>query len=466
MSETPTRRRHQHSKRRGASLSLPRFELRQLAALSVFPASLCVAHLSAGANNPQASLWLTAWMALVLTLAVSLRSTFSKVLTRPALLALSVLFGVSVLVAVWTLIGVETRPNAVLGDMDLPRTLSIDRSATLIEILKLAGLGAAFLIGCIQGQTVRRALITAHALVFATTIYALIGFVIYFTGGQVRSGPRLTAGFLSANSTATLLGTILVIAVGLLIHHAIRSGSKPHRRNGPLFGGLAACVAVLGTALVMTTSRTGLTATAITLMVLAIWAALSNRRRIRFSRSGWTTIASLAGLAALAAGTILWERSDTLGEDGVTRAVIFASHWQAFLASPVFGYGLGSFVTVNNVVMDPDNYASLWAIRAAHNVYIQWLEEAGLLGALPMFACIAACIGLSLADARRTAQGQAAVLGLIVSSLVVLIHGLTDYALQVPSIAAAWAFILGLQFAFSRAAMIAPKTPSHRRSRS
>ena len=31
---------------------------------------------------------------------------------------------------------------------------------------------------------------------------------------------------------------------------------------------------------------------------------------------------------------------------------------------------------------------------------------------------------------------------------VVLAHGLTDYALQTPSIAAFWALLLGLQFAF------------------
>jgi alpha-beta hydrolase superfamily lysophospholipase len=39
----------------------------------------------------------------------------------------------------------------------------------------------------------------------------------------------------------------------------------------------------------------------------------------------------------------------------------------------------------------------------------------------------------------------------VASGVVVLLHGATDYALQVPSIAAFWAFLLGMQFAFTQA---------------
>jgi hypothetical protein len=47
-------------------------------------------------------------------------------------------------------------------------------------------------------------------------------------------------------------------------------------------------------------------------------------------------------------------------------------------------------------------------------------------------------------------QGKGLQRGLACASLVVLVHGITDYALQVPSIAGFWAFLLGIGFAFGQ----------------
>jgi O-antigen ligase len=131
--------------------------------------------------------------------------------------------------------------------------------------------------------------------------------------------------------------------------------------------------------------------------------------------------------------------------------VIFSVHWNAFLQSPLFGHGLGSFSAINAQQMTPENFGALRTIGATHNVYIQWLEEAGVLGALPMFALIALII--ATATRRSSLQDTGATLqrGLIAANLVLLIHGTTDYAIQVPSIAAFWAYLLGLQFAYGKA---------------
>ena len=101
--------------------------------------------------------------------------------------------------------------------------------------------------------------------------------------------------------------------------------------------------------------------------------------------------------------------------------------------------------------MTSETAAALWSIRATHNLYLQWLQEAGLVGAIPMFALVTAIIGIAgLRSGSGSGRGRTLQHGLICANGVVLIHGLTDYAVQVPSIAAFWAFLLGLQFAFGQ----------------
>ena len=75
------------------------------------------------------------------------------------------------------------------------------------------------------------------------------------------------------------------------------------------------------------------------------------------------------------------ERFDLAQHDLDIRRQIIAPHWRAFLSSPWFGYGLGSFTTVNQMLMTEAGLRELHNVRAVHNLYVQWLEEAGIVGA-------------------------------------------------------------------------------------
>src|SRR3569832_1901825 len=66
---------------------------------------------------------------------------------------------------------------------------------------------------------------------------------------------------------------------------------------------------------------------------------------------------------------------------------MFAVYWRAFQESPLMGYGLGTFDIVNKLNLSYSTFGEDWSQRAAHNVYLQWLLEAGLIGAIPMFSC-------------------------------------------------------------------------------
>jgi O-antigen ligase len=330
-----------------------------------------------------------------------------------------------------------------------PGALTIDRSGTIMEIAKLLGLASAFALGALHGVRRDRAEATVRAIVWVGGGYAAVALTTFVSGVQIAQGGRLTGGFLSANSAATVFGVLTVLGAALLLRDWRRAEGRGLTARLTRTAVPIACVALTVVCLLLTASRMGMVASLCALTVLMAWT---------FARQPSGRGANLAiggllggiGLVLLFGGNdLIWSRLGEAQGGLGDRSVLFATHWNAFLASPVFGWGLGSFDAVNLHLMTAETAPELWTIRATHNVYLQWLEEAGVVGAVLMFATVAWIIGSSLTRVGAS-QGQGLLIGLICLNLVVLIHGLVDFALQVPSIAAFWSFLLGLQFAFAR----------------
>jgi hypothetical protein len=76
---------------------------------------------------------------------------------------------------------------------------------------------------------------------------------------------------------------------------------------------------------------------------------------------------------------------------------------------------------------------------------LQWFEETGLIGAVPMFAATGWALFLIVRGAVRRHSNRSKLIlrGLFAASVVVLVHGWSDFALQVPAIAALWTLLLG-----------------------
>jgi O-antigen ligase len=419
--------------------------------LGVFPALLFAAHLFFGANHVVAAQWLTLILALGLIVALARRDNRRDIASVAPLWPLAGLFGLTLVVAAWTLTPWPQNYAApIWAEVGLPAAITVNRSATLLEISKLLGLACAFAVGCVQGARAGRGRATFDAILALGSAYAVIALLSFLSGAQVMDTGRLSGGFLSANSGATVFGLLTVLALANLIR---RWRKATHSSVVIKLGALAvplAYVLLFVTCLLLTASRMGVAATAIAAGALLLWDMIENQGRRLSILIGGGVIALVGVVLLLRGNDLLWARFDALDRDILVRGTIFKAHWAAFLDAPLFGYGLGTFNDVNSLIMTPETYKDLWLIRAAHNVYIQWLEEAGVLGAAPMFLLIATIIALS---AWRVAQGhvsQTVQRGLVASSLVILIHGTTDYALQTPSIAAFWAFLLGLQFAFGQ----------------
>lgn len=419
--------------------------------LLTLPVIFCLAHLMFGANQPAAALWFTAILGLALIVALGSPLRLGLFDLAPAWPLVALLFAV-IGVALWSLTPFTPggpHPLYVWAGTDV-RTASIDRGATAVEIAKLLGLAAAFGVGALQGVSRGRGQATLEGIVWAGGVYAAISLVTFLAGAQVaQGGGRLSGGFLSFNSGATVLGVLVVLSLAVFLRawkrtDGLSSSKRLIKTAVPL-----SCLSLCTVCLILTASRMGLVATAIALVVFLLWETASSPNGRVPIWIGTVLLLAVGGVLTFSGNDLIWTRVGGIDADVDVRGQIFSAHWQAFLTSPLFGYGLGTFDAINTQIMTGETVGNLWSIRATHNVYLQWLEEAGIVGAVPMFLLVGLALVLSVGRAIG-GKGKGLQRGLVCASLVVLVHGLTDYALQVPSIAGFWAFLLGLGFAFGQ----------------
>jgi O-antigen ligase len=330
---------------------------------------------------------------------------------------------------------------------------AIDRSAVVVGLVKLAGLACCVLVGFLLGSEDRRAHLLNKYIIFSGGIYAVWALVahiitptrVYGVFETMHAG-RLTASLLSANSAGTLLGAVFAMSVTDLIARSRNANVGVVGMAWHLTFPALNC-ALLGLALLLTNSRGAFAATLFAVALAVFWARLDRDWLQNKPQRAFTTLVFiLLAIVLVTASDIVLDRYTTAFQDWVAqRNVIYTAHWQAFLAAPWLGYGLGSFDELNKLLMNADNYSQLWNIRAAHSVFLQWLEEGGLLGAIPMFLAVASAIFLMVRGVawRRSAKNKALLRGVVAASAVIIIHGWSDFGLQVPAIADLWGLLLG-----------------------
>lgn len=409
-----------------------------------------LAHLAYGALRIEASLIAVGASALLLLgcLAVpSLRRDLLRVrgLTLPA-----ALFGLTLAMGLLSLTPFAPGgPHPTWAYLGLgPGSATLDRSATILELVKLLGLGCLFLVGVTSGASDGRTKTTINLLLILAVLFGLWAFISFATGVQFQTQKgRLEATLMSPNTAGTFFAALTVIGLGPLMRNL--RGVSPGRALQAATGYWIALL-VLAVCLLATASRgaaLGAGAGILGLVLMLIFAG-----RVTWGRVSLITLGAL--LAAVGAlylfGENLINRFTEVEESAIGRAELFAMHWRAFMASPMSGYGLGSFDTIHRILLDTTSVEGLWRIRATHNVYLQWLEEAGLMGALPMFGALAAVMLISLLRGARRSRMTYVLFALIAANLVFLVHGMSDFALQTPSMALMWSYLLGLQFALSQ----------------
>jgi len=112
---------------------------------------------------------------------------------------------------------------------------------------------------------------------------------------------------------------------------------------------------------------------------------------------------------------------------------------------PILGTGSGTFYTAfpqyrgNDIPLYYDH---------AHNDYLQFIAEHGVVGVLPLAMLLAASFGMAIQTMRkrRTLLFQAIAFAPVMAIIAMLLHSTVDFNLQIPANAATFVIIISVSW--------------------
>jgi O-antigen ligase len=333
---------------------------------------------------------------------------------------------------------------------------TLDRYATAVELAKLLGLGAVFGLGFIAAGSSRGADGVFKAWGLAAAAYAAWSIAGYYAHGRlgvhVTGDNRLAASFFTPNAAAGVFGISAVFGWAPLLTTVRRHLETEFRWADGVSEGVkkawpwALLVGVNLWAIGLTASRGGALATLIGITATSLALTFGSGRRL--SDKGTLTVLGGAGVLLAVLSLLALAGGPLAGRLDPSRIAVtdrFA-YWEVYIDRlsdlPWIGFGLGAFSRFNAFMANSPSAGTFWELGAMHNVYLQWIYEAGL-GAVLMFTLVAVLMMRTAVRLRRLRESRrwpATALGV---SALLLAHGLVDVDLQLVGIAALWSFLLG-----------------------
>jgi O-antigen ligase len=345
-------------------------------------------------------------------------------------------------------------------------TLSIYPHDTWMAWIKFLSYLSAFALSAYVFDSRSRKSALVKGLIYLGVFEAAYGSIQYLTGWQKiftytkqYYTAEATGTFINHNHFAGFLELTLPFVMAYVFYFfQMWTVGRRQRRSLSGSGELGSAgiqsllylflVLIFLVALVFSRSRGGILAAAFTVFVVAVLAQFRARRK------GWFVGLSIFLLVAVAYG--LWigldpilSRFEQMGEAHYFQLEGRLSFWKDSMALigqyPFTGVGLGDFGVAFQ------RFQTSWVtnlVDHAHNDYVEFAVETGLVGAVLLFLPILYLLGKMivsfLKDSRR--YRPAILLGCIGSTLAILLHSITDFNLQIPSNALVFSIVLGIGY--------------------
>ena len=419
---------------------------------------LCWLPLPLGSNREwSSSLFVVITALLAATLAISrLKTPHHSTATRAALPLLILLAATQLWVAVQWAAG-----------------LSADGGATFRYLLLGTAYTLLFWLVINLFASRRRLILLLAVLTVSGTLQAFYGTFMTLSGTEwLLSGPKehyrgvVTGTFVNRNHLAGYLELTISCAIGLML--ALRDG-KPFTWRSLVELLLSAklrlrlALVIMVIALVMSQSRMGNTAFVAALLIIGALFVLANKEhRLR----NGLILASLIAIDVLIISQYFGLENlknrlvETQLEDVVVNGEVIrrgnvdrddiARYLLPMIAErPLTGFGAGSFATSfasypgQDIRLDFDH---------AHNDFLQFIVEFGLIGTLPLALFVLICLyhglrALWRGDSLfRSGVGFGAAMGI----LALMIHSATDFNLQIPANAATYIVVCAIAVIVNR----------------
>lgn len=354
---------------------------------------------------------------------------------------------------------------ANIGEVFRPR-IAIRPDAVVPGVMRWLCYAAAFWLSVQFGRDIRQARLIVNMIVVTgcvVTIYALAAGTSSLSGTAVlfpKFGTGFSGTFVNRNNYATFAGVAMLGALAMIGRSlpSLEAADLPFRlKVRRLMGSLggtsafyAAAIVILFTGVMLSLSRAGILS--LFCGLISVW--LLGRRRSLV----WPIIATVVVVALLSVqgdGQIVSRFVSMAIYGGDSRADIYRLTIDAISMRPWTGWGLGSFQAVYTL-LQPLNLSGL-SFDKAHNTYLELMLDLGIpvglvLPAIVLWIVIRCMLGLRTRAKDREIPGLA-----VSSSILVGVHALFDFSLQIPAVALVYATLLGVGWAQSWSSREVPR---------
>jgi O-antigen ligase len=338
-------------------------------------------------------------------------------------------------------------------------SISVNPDLTNLALLRLITAAAAFWTALQICRNSYRATLLVKSLAAIGCAYASYGLIALSIPvvrlpwlKEVSKSGFVSSTFIARDSYSTYAGLGLLAVTCLTLRRYGQHGleSVGNRRlaiasaietAGAQGAALLAAGFLTSVALVLTGSRGGASATGFSLLVLAVLASKGKRRPVVLG------VAIALGFLCFAAllfvfGDPLIDKFRERGISDTSRVSVYLLTMRSIFDTPLLGYGYGTFADI--FPMYRDRSVSVYGTwEQAHDTYLEIFQGLGLVvGSMFLMSVILLvwrCIkSATISRVSSTVLGFAATAAMLVG-----VHALVDFSLQIQAVALTFAAILG-----------------------
>ena len=178
-------------------------------------------------------------------------------------------------------------------------------------------------------------------------------------------------------------------------------------------------------------------------VILVLLWLLDRRTAVKRHSARLVVLSALvvSSLAFYLTSEVLLDRIDRTDITTEQRVIVFENVQHGITENPILGFGYGTFADSFRLY---DRIESPVHYDRAHNTWLENLFELGVPAALALFAAIGGLAIICYRGVRRRHRDWAYPALGAASSVLVGVHALFDFSLQIPAVAILYACILGI----------------------